>query len=194
MTYPWKRLLLCLLAIALCVAFIGCGEEETGETEGTTLGKPIIPQNSQPPIQEVRYTPVYATAFEDTVILATVPMEEWHGLEPECPTREISNGGRICCNGDHEKETPITKVIILEDLIPRVCAGWFRDMIHLETVEGTERLLTHEVTDMSYMFYGCEKLASLDYSSWDVSALEASEDMFEGCNSLTELPDWYQQN
>jgi surface protein len=67
-------------------------------------------------------------------------------------------------------------------------------MTDLEKVDGEERLLTHEVTDMSYMFYGCEKLATLDCSTWDVSAVVANEAMFEGCTSLTVLPEWYQQN
>lgn len=192
MHYHSKRLL-CLLIGLLCLLTIGCQKEETLEAIPSTEGDSLLPAITSPSIEAVRYTPVYATAFEDTVVLATVPLENWRGLEAACPSREISNGGRIRCNGEHEDETPITKVLILEDLIPRGCGGWFRDMIHLEKVEGTERLFTHCVTDMSHMFSGCEKLSVLDWSSWDVSAVEDMAGMFDHCYALAELPEWYQK-
>lgn len=190
-----KRLLICLLCAALCLAMLGCQQEkEQTESVPTTEGDAVLPEITSPSIQEVLYTPVYATAFGDTVVLATVPMEQWLGLEADCDAREISNGGRILCNGEHEKETPITKVLILEDVIPRVCSGWFRNMIHLEKVEGEEHLLTHAVTDMSYMFAGCEKLSDLDCSSWDVSSVEDMTEMFKDCFALSQLPEWYRSD
>ena len=119
-------------------------------------------------------------------------MEEWHSQESDCPPREISNGGRVKCNGEHEQKTPVTKVIVLEDVIPRVCSGWFRDMIHLEKIDGLEKLHTHQVSDMSYMFAGCEKLTTLDLSSWDVSNVKDMTGMFKDCYSLESLPQWYE--
>lgn len=189
----YKKILACLLAMVLCCAFFGCREKTPSviDVPEAPTGGPIIPNINKPTVQTVSYTPVYASAFGDTVILATVPMQEWHGQESDCPAREISNGGRIRCNGEHEKEVPITKVLILEDLIPRVCSGWFRDMLHLETISGLEKLHTHNVTDMSFMFAGCERLAELDLSSWDVSGVEDKTGMFDGCVALEQLPDWY---
>lgn len=190
------RLLLCFLAAVLAFSTLGCQKEEPDVPDveiPTTTGGPLLPQITSPAIEEMKYTPVYATAFEDTVVLATVPMENWRGLEASCPAREISHGGRILCNGEHEKETPITKVLILEDLIPRVCSGWFRNMIDLEKVEGTERLHLHAVSDTSHMFAGCEKLSVLDWSTWDVSNVEDMTGMFDDCYALAELPQWYQK-
>ena len=188
-----KISILCLLTAALCVMCLGCrpGNENFDDpVEG--INPSILPgfQNQDP--KPVTHTPVYATAFGDTIILATVPVEEWHSEESDCPPREISNGGRVKCNGEHEQEVPITKVIILEDLIPRVCSGWFRDMIHLEKIDGLEKLHTHQVTDMSYMFAGCEKLTKLDTSSWDVSNVTDMTDMFKDCYTLEKLPEWYE--
>jgi surface protein len=189
-----KKAALGLLAAVVCISAFGCGKQKQplSDLPAGTPDQAIVPGFNNPTPKPVSYTPVYASAFGDTVILATVPVEEWHSLESDCPAREISNGGRIKCNGDHEDEVPITKVIILEDLIPRVCSGWFRDMIHLEKIQGIEMIHTHEVSDMSFMFAGCEKLEELDLSSWDISKVTDMTEMFQNCHSLDKLPDWYQ--
>jgi surface protein len=187
-----KRVGACLLAGVLCVAAFGCGKAQNDVPAVGGSDQAILPGFDNPSPHPVTYTPVYASAFGDTIILATVPVEEWHSQESDCPAREISNGGRVKCNGEHEQETPITKVIILEDIIPRVCSGWFRDMIHLEKIDGLEKLHTHHVTNMSYMFAGCEKLEKLDLSTWDVSKVTDMTDMFKDCISLDTLPQWYQ--
>ena len=187
-----KRIGLCLLAGLLSVAVFGCGKNKETLPPVSIPTQSILPGVNGTEPKPVTYTPVYASAFGDTIILATVPVEEWHSQESDCPPREISNGGRVKCNGEHELETPITKVIILEDLIPRVCSGWFRDMIHLEKIDGLEKLHTHQVSDMSYMFAGCEKLTTLDLSSWDVSNVKDMTGMFKDCYSLESLPQWYE--
>ncbi len=188
-----KKLIVCLMVLAIGFAMFGCRKKKTPIPDVTapTAGS-LIPEIHRPTSGNVTYTPVYATAFGDTIILATVPVQEWQSLEPDCPPREISNGGRVKCNGEHEKEVPITKVLIVEDLIPRVCSGWFRDMYHLEKIEGIEKLHTHEVSDMSYMFAGCENLTELDTSAWDVSKVKDMTAMFQDCVNLTQLPEWYE--
>lgn len=189
-----KRVALCLLAAVLSISAFGCGRKDDPQTDITPgiQDQPLVPGFNNPPPKPVAYTPVYASAFGDTIILATVPVEEWHSQESDCPPREISNGGRVKCNGEHEQEVPITKVMVLEDVIPRVCSGWFRDMIHLEKIEGLEKIHTHQVSDMSYMFAGCQELKELDLSSWDVSNVIDMTDMFKDCYSLEELPQWYE--
>lgn len=189
-----KKILCGLLALAMCGCLFGCDGRTTADPELTAPANndPIIPQINEPTVAPMLYTPVYASAFGDTILLATVPVEEWHAQERACEPREISHGGRVKCNGEHEREVPITKVVILEDIIPRNCSGWFRDMIHLEKIEGLDKLKTHEVTDMSFMFAGCEALTKLDTSTWDVSKVEAMTAMFENCIGLTQLPEWYE--
>ena len=188
-----KRVALCLLAAVLCITAFGCGKNKNPQSD-PPVERPdhaIMPGFKNPDPQPVTYTPVYASAFGDTIILATVPVEEWHSQESDCPPREISNGGRVKCNGEHEQEVPITKVLILEDLIPRVCSGWFRDMVQLEKIDGLEKLHTHQVSDMSFMFAGCQELSNLDIDDWDVSNVKDMTDMFKDCRSLTKLPKWY---
>jgi len=46
---------------------------------------------------------------------------------------------------------------------------------------------TTNITDMSFMFSGCESLPSLDISSFDTSEVEDMNSMFENCSSLTIL-------
>ena len=141
-----KRIGCCALALALCAAAFGCSKKpDTISPDDITDDIEYAGLHTFPP-QPTTYTPVYASAFGDTIILATVPVEEWHSQESDCPPREISNGGRVKCNGQHESEVPITQVIILEDLIPRVCSGWFRDMIHLENIQGLDKLHNHHKT------------------------------------------------
>lgn len=188
-----KRAALCLLAAVLCISVFGCSRKDPSPDIPIQIPThAVLPGFNNPTPKPVTYTPVYATAFGDTIILATVPVEEWHSEESDCLPREISNGGRVKCGGEHEQEVPITKVLILDDLIPRVCSGWFRDMIHLEQIEGLEKLHTHEVTDMSYMFAGCEKLSTLKLDDWDVSKVTDMTAMFESCYSMETLPAWYE--
>ena len=40
---------------------------------------------------------------------------------------------------------------------------------------------------MSYMFYGCEKLKSVDLSVFDTSLVETMTHMFDSCTSLTSI-------
>lgn len=189
-----KLAVLCLLIVALCAAVLGCERpnNQLSDIPNQNLDQPILPGFQNPTPKPVQYTPVYASSFGDTILLATVPVEEWHSEESDCPPREISNGGRVKCGGEHEFETPVTQVIILEDLIPRNCSGWFRDMIKLEKIEGLEKLHTHEVTDMSYMFAGCEELTKLDLSTWDISKVTDMTEMFKDCYTLEALPEWYE--
>ena len=46
---------------------------------------------------------------------------------------------------------------------------------------------TSAVTDMRSMFYGCDKLTTLDLSSFDTSAVTNMDFMFYNCNNLTTI-------
>ena len=100
------------------------------------------------------------------LVLATVPVQKWEGFEePECPAREISKGGQILCGGEHELEFPITRVMIVETLAPDSTREWFSGMTELVQIEGIEKL--------------------------DMQFVKNMNNMFEGCGSLRELPEWY---
>ena len=57
----------------------------------------------------------------------------------------------------------------------------------LEEINGIENWNTSKVTDMSFMFYNCSSLTSLDVSNFDTSQVTNMSSMFYYCSSLTSL-------
>ena len=66
-------------------------------------------------------------------------------------------------------------------------ADMFNDMNNLSSVQGLENLNTQNVTDMSWMFYGCRSLTCLDLSNFDTQNVTKMAGMFCGCSSLQEI-------
>ena len=62
--------------------------------------------------------------------------------------------------------------------------GMFSGCTELTSIEGLENLNMDNVTDISFMFYGCSKLKSLDLSSFNTSNVTRMYCMFEDCSSL----------
>ena len=56
-----------------------------------------------------------------------------------------------------------------------------------ELDEEIANLDTSNITNMNYMFNGCNKLTTLDLSSFDTSKVTNMGSMFNGCNKLTTL-------
>ncbi|MEC5317310.1 BspA family leucine-rich repeat surface protein, partial [Enterococcus casseliflavus] len=57
----------------------------------------------------------------------------------------------------------------------------------LVKIDGLNHLDTSQVTDMSYMFYECQALKSLDVNSFNTSQVTTMSNMFNDCLSLTSL-------
>ncbi|MEC5317299.1 BspA family leucine-rich repeat surface protein [Enterococcus casseliflavus] len=57
----------------------------------------------------------------------------------------------------------------------------------LVKIDGLNHLDTSQVTDMSYMFYECQALTSLDLNSFNTSQVTTMSNMFNDCLSLTSL-------
>jgi len=73
------------------------------------------------------------------------------------------------------------------DYHPTVTSYWFFECSALEDIYGLEYLNTSEVTTMSFMFYKCESLPSLNLSSFDTRKVRSMRGMFGYCNALTTL-------
>lgn len=67
---------------------------------------------------------------------------------------------------------------------PKSCANWFSDLSALYEIKGLTNVNTEDVTDMSLMFYDCERLKSLDLSSFDTKKVTNMEKMFSSCQTL----------
>lgn len=191
-----KCLCAMLSVLLICLSLAACAKEPPKPlgTNPTQSGKPILPSYTVPSTSPNDYTAVYVTVFEDLAILASYPVMEYEGKEPECSPRELTNGCGILCGGEHEDQVPITRVVITGELVPRAMNGWFRDMVHLAQIDGLEKIRTHNVTDMSGLFAGCERLSQINVDGWDVSNVADMTGMFDNCRALAEIPDWYEPN
>ena len=187
-----KRICAIFLATLLCVTLGACADQKPDRpTAPTQPGKPILPGYTEHGPSANDYTAVYVTVFEDLAVLAAYPVQEYQGMEPECPPRELSGGAGILCGGVHEDEIPITRVMITGELVPRSMNGWFRDMAALVQIDGLEKVNTQYVTDMSYLFAGCKSLSLVRFDGWDVSNVTDMTAMFDECTALVTLPEWY---
>ena len=84
------------------------------------------------------------------------------------------------------KET-MTKVVIdpsFADAKPESLTAWFSDCTKLTTIEGLENLNTENVTSLSYLFYNCQALASIDLSHFNTSKVTHLDHLFHSCSNL----------
>lgn len=58
---------------------------------------------------------------------------------------------------------------------------------NMTTIIGIENLNTADVTDMEYMFHGCNDLQSLDLRSFNLDKVESVYHMFSECSNLTTI-------
>lgn len=81
--------------------------------------------------------------------------------------------------------------VVFDDSFAQVrpvrCTKWFYGMQNLTNITGFEYLCTDSVDDMSYMFYDCDLLTSLDMRNFNTGSVTTMKEMFNGCVSLTEL-------
>ena len=74
-----------------------------------------------------------------------------------------------------------------ETFSPTTLNHFFANLTKLETITGLEYLNTANVTDMSFLFYDCQKLTSLDLSHFNTANVTNMSSMFDGCTGLTSL-------
>ncbi len=67
---------------------------------------------------------------------------------------------------------------------PTTTHAWFYGMKYLVSIKGMEYLNTSEVTDMSYMFGGCQRLTTIDVSRFNTIKVTNMKYMFCWCYSL----------
>ena len=70
---------------------------------------------------------------------------------------------------------------------PTSLKDFFRDCTGLNEITGLKYLNTAEVTDMSFMFWNCKNLSSLDLTNFNTTKVENMSGMFHGCQKLSSL-------
>lgn len=77
-----------------------------------------------------------------------------------------------------------TRIVVRDALHPTTMTRWFANA---EKIEGLNNLDTSNVTQMECLFYGCEKIASLNLSRFNTAKVENMRSMFSGCRALRNL-------
>ena len=88
------------------------------------------------------------------------------------------------------KNSSIEKVVFhssFANVRPTTFYDWFSNCKNLTQIEGMGNLNTEKVTDMSYMFYNCRKLSSLDFSKFNTENVTDMSYMFDNCRELSSL-------
>ena len=67
------------------------------------------------------------------------------------------------------------------------CSKLFYEKSEITSIDFGENFNTENVTDMSFMFYDCSSLTSLDLSRFNTSNVRSMSGMFYGRNNLTSL-------
>lgn len=94
-------------------------------------------------------------------------------------------------SGWGEIKTSLTTVII--DPAMANCtsltsmAYWFSGCTNLTEIQGLEYLKTQNVTDMSYLFEGCEGFEKLNLTTFDTRQVTDMTAMFKGCTNLKRI-------
>ena len=70
---------------------------------------------------------------------------------------------------------------------PTSLFSFFKDLTELETIKDLKYLNTANVKYMSDMFWGCQKLSSLDLSKFNTEKVTNMSSMFEDCLELSSL-------
>ncbi len=90
----------------------------------------------------------------------------------------------------HENNPNITSVIFDSSFAfarPTSTFGWFNECSNLKSISGIRYLDTSNVRQMSFMFWVCSSLTSLDVSNFNTSNVTDMSCMFLGCSGLTSL-------
>ena len=90
-------------------------------------------------------------------------------------------------DGQREKINKVVFDASFANAKPTSCYAWFSQCSNLTEIKGIENLNTQNVTGMSWMFYGCYALTSLDVSKFDTQNVEDMSDMFSSCTVLKSL-------
>ena len=91
----------------------------------------------------------------------------------------------------YDIETKNIKNIVFDESFktyaPTSLFSFFKDLTELETIKDLKYLNTANVKYMSDMFWGCQKLSSLDLSKFNTEKVTDMRGMFYGCQKLSSL-------
>ncbi|MBP5456495.1 MAG: BspA family leucine-rich repeat surface protein, partial [Paludibacteraceae bacterium] len=122
--------------------------------------------------------------------LYAVLSDEGKTLTIRYDTKKEENDG-LTLGSESIDGQKVTKVVFdasVADARPTSTKDWFSEFEALEEIENLYYLNTEAVTDMSYMFYDCSSLKTLDLGNFKTRNVKNMYGMFAYCTSLTNVP------
>ena len=102
----------------------------------------------------------------------------------------ITNNSVPSWNSTLDEVPDVTKVSFDKSFSswqPNSTQYWFEKFVNLTSVEGLENLNTSSNSNMYLMFGLCNKLKSIDISSFNTNKVNDTKYMFYGCGNLTDV-------
>ena len=81
----------------------------------------------------------------------------------------------------------ITTANFLNKVVPKSTRSWFNTLEKLTTIQNIANLDTSRVTDMSFMFYRCFDLQTVDLTHFNTENVTNMEQMFSNCGDINNL-------
>lgn len=138
----------------------------------------------------------YTLSVNEAVWRNALPQSSYYtkvSIETEVSTPKPSDANNLNTNGDVwwyddastiRIQTPKSKIKLN---LNNKDVGAFYDLRGITEIIGLENLDVSEAGTLRRMFSGCEKLASIDVSSFDTKSITGMEFMFTSCHTLTTL-------
>ena len=117
---------------------------------------------------------------------ATLTFEKYEGESLPSYSKWVEDGKSVS-NMFPLNDRNIKHIVInesFETFTPTKLNGFFAYLTRLETITGLEYLNTANVTDMSLLFFNCQKLTSLDLSNFNTEKVTNMKAMFRVCPNL----------
>ena len=127
-------------------------------------------------------------ATNSTLTFKKITSDKLEGLD--LSRMAIVNDGQTMKDMCTNNYSSIKNIIFDESFktyAPTSLREFFKGCKALETISGLEYLNTANVTDMSYMFFKCSALTSLDLKNFKTARVKHMYYMFSGCSALTSL-------
>ena len=105
-------------------------------------------------------------------------------------TYDLNTGATNVAWNTDGTNTDVTQVVIdpsFANASPTSTYNWFFGMENLQSIQGLRHLNTNMVTNMGWMFSGCEQLNAIDLSGFLTSRVTNMSFMFWGCTNLKSL-------
>lgn len=147
----------------------------------------LVQVNIKDITEYVKQPGIYATLYNDGTLAFTATDKVIDGKTVVKKYGDIYEKKFYLCGPWKNEVEQITRVDIVDSIKPKYFERWFFGLTELEKIDNISNLDTSKVTDMNYLFSGCNKLTNLDLSSFNTSNVTNMNYMFLSCKNLVSL-------